>query len=104
MDLGAEALVLLDGVLDDGGDAAIQSGPEVFLGQADPESFDIVVERVDIIRHRNVGAGGVALIEAGHLVEDEGGVGGGAGHDAGLVERGGEGDHAPARDSARRWA
>ena len=59
--------------------------------------MQIVVERIDIVRNRDIGAGRVAFIEAGHLVEDEGRVRRRARHDPGLIERGGEGDHAPAR-------
>ena len=47
-----------------------------------------------------VDAGGVFVIEAGEGVQQQGQVFGRGGHKACLVEAGGEGDHAPARDAA----
>ena len=50
-----------------------------------------------VVRHRRVDAGRVALIEARHGTEQQCAVLGAAGDHAGLIETGGEGHHAKAR-------
>ena len=62
--------------------------------------FTLAPDRRLVIRHFDVGRGGVLRIDRGHGAEQDGGIADGAGDGSRLVERGGEGDNAPARAAA----
>jgi len=103
--LGTEGLVLLDGGLDGGHHGGVTAFAEELLGQADLEAGQGLggsrgVQFPGVVLHRAFQAGGILGVEAGHGVEQEAAILGGAGHGAGLVEGGGEGDHAPAGNHA----
>ncbi len=106
---GAQALDRLEGVAHGGFDIGGQARAEVLARQADAQAFERLrgggagqglIERGDIVGHGALHAGGVARVEAGHRGEQGGAVPRGLRHRAGLVEAGGEGDHAVARAQA----
>jgi len=77
-----------------------QLGGQRQRGQVAADHAGAVGRRGAVVRADLLGAGGVALVEAAHRVQHQGAVFGGAGHGAGLVQRGGEGDHAETRAAA----
>ncbi|MNN24111.1 hypothetical protein D3C81_1375290 [compost metagenome] len=100
LDHCAELFQLLDAGLDPFGDARVEAGAEVLLRQADAQALQRGVEVGAVVRHRFVDAGGVLGVEAGHALQQQGAVFGGAGQRAALVEARRVGDHAPARNTA----
>ena len=100
LDGGAELLQLLDHGHDLLADACIEAGAEVFARQADAQAGQRLAQCGQVVIDRLVDAGRVLRIEAGHGAQQQGAVLGGAGQRAALVEAGGVGDHAPARDPA----
>ena len=95
--LGGEGL---DGFFDLGADAGVDAVAEIFLRDAEFEAFHAVVERGEVVGHRDVEAGGVRGIEAGDGLQDERGVFDRLRERADLVERRGEGDEAVAGNAA----
>ena len=68
----------------------------VLLGHADPEALDRLSDEGREVRDLGVQAGGVLRVMPGHGLQEDGRVLYRPGDRSGLVERGGEGDHAPA--------
>ena len=69
----------------------------IFFRHADAPSLHRGADRRLIVRHRRVDAGGVLGVDAGHRAQHDRRVAHGAGDRPGLIQRGGEGDDAPAR-------
>jgi len=72
----------------------------VFVGNTDLHALQRLAERGFVIRHRQVDRGRVLGVDACHRLQQDGGIAHVAGDRAGLVERRGEGDDAPARAAA----
>ena len=72
----------------------------VFLGDTDLLAREVRVQRRRPFGHRQVEAGRILGIEAGHRLEHDRAILDVARHRAGLVERAGEGDDAPAAAAA----
>ncbi len=100
LDHGTELLQLFNAVLDQLGDARVETGAEVFLRHADAQALQRRIEAGGVIRHGLIDAGGVVLIEAGHTLQQNCAVFGSARQRAALIEAGSVSDHAPARNAA----
>ena len=72
----------------------------VFARHADAQAFDATAAGGGEIWHGEVGGRAVFRVVAGHGAEQDGAILHGAGDRAGLIQRGGERDHAPARAAA----
>ena len=60
---------------------------EVLLGHADAEAFEaLVLQRLGVVRHRLLAARFVPRVVPGYNLQDDGGVGGAAGHRPGVVK------------------
>ena len=98
-DLGAELADQGEVALEDLGDAGLDPLGLVgeVAGDADPQAVEVGA-RGQLDPRLDPDAGRVARVGALHLAQQQGGVGDVAGQWPALVERGGEGDHAVARD------
>ena len=73
---------------------------EIFLRQADFHAFERFVQIAGVVFLAAFQAGGIALVEARHCIEQNRAVFGGLRHRTGLVETGGVGNHAKAGNRA----
>ena len=96
----AELAVFGQRGLDGGAHVGIHAVAEEFLGQADAQAGQRLVQVAGVVLGRALQRGRIARVEAGHGVQQQGAVLGRLGHRPALVEAGGEGDHAVARDHA----
>ena len=100
LDGGAELFQLLDHGHDLLANARVQAGTEVLLGQADTQAGERLGQGCQVVIDRLIDAGRILGVETSHGAEQQRTVLGGAGQRAALIEAGGIGDHAPARDAA----
>jgi hypothetical protein len=77
-------------------DFGIQPGVEKFLQHADLQSLERLPERGAVIGHRQLDAGGIALIEARHRSQQQRRILGAARDQAGLIQARGKRDHSKA--------
>ena len=78
----------------------IEARIEEFLQHPDLQSLERLLERGAVVGHRQLDAGGIALIEAGHRTQQQRRILGAARDQAALIQARGEGDHAVARHAA----
>ncbi len=84
-------------------DIRLQAFAEELLRHADAQTLCALAQVARVVLVRAIHAGRVLRVEAEHGIEDQRGVFRRAGHDAGLVQAGGERDHAPARCLPISW-
>ena len=102
LDHGAEFFQFLDAVVDQLGDTRVEAFAEELFRHADTQAIQRTIEVGAEVRYGFVNAGGVLRVETGHALQQDGAVFGRASQRAGLVEAGGVGDHAPARNATVR--
>ncbi len=83
---GTELFVLGDGFLHYFTHIGIQPLFEKLSGQADAQTIQRLGQARRVIRHFDVGAGGILGVETGHGIHQQGGIFGGLRHGAALIQ------------------
>ena len=99
-ELGAEPFVCRNCLVHRLLHVRVEPGDEALFRKPDLHPFDIVHQGLRVVGNRQVDAGGIAGVIAGHGAQHDGAVGHVAGNRPHLVERGGIGDHPVAGDPA----
>ena len=99
-EFGPELFAELDGGLDFFADALVHAIDEILGGDAELHAFQVTAEIRGEILGRDIERGGVVRVFSGNGVEDRGAIAGATADGADLIERGGKGHEAVARDAA----
>ena len=98
-DVGARVAQPLGALRPQGLDLGVHAVEAVFLRNADRQALDRASDGGFVVGNRLGGARRVLRVGAGHRAQHDRRVAHGAGERSGLIERGGESHHAPARAS-----